>query len=249
MQVIAMIPARYGSTRLPGKPLTRIAGKTMIERVFERTAQARLVDDIWVATDDQRIREAVLAFGGKTVMTSDQCASGTDRLAEAAQSVDGDIVVNVQGDQPFIDPLMIDESVQPLLEDADLSMATLIHPIHRVEDLHDPGVVKTVIDLQGNGIYFSRSLIPAPHNQIAHQVYEHVGLYVYRRDFLITLAGLPQTILERVEGLEQLRVIEHGYKLRCVVTACQDNELSGFSVDTLADVQRGEAMLKARGMQ
>lgn len=249
MQVIAMIPARYGSTRLPGKPLTRIAGKTMIERVFERTAQARLVDDIWVATDDQRIREAVLAFGGKTVMTSDQCASGTDRLAEAAQSVDGDIVVNVQGDQPFIDPLMIDESVQPLLEDADLPMATLIHPIHRVEDLHDPGVVKTVIDLQGNGIYFSRSLIPAPHNQIAHQVYEHVGLYVYRRDFLITLAGLPPTILERVEGLEQLRVIEHGYKLRCVVTACQDNELSGFSIDTLADVQRGQAMLKARGMQ
>lgn len=244
-----MIPARYGSSRLPGKPLVPILGKTMIERVFERTAQAQLIDDVYVATDDERIKDAVEAFGGKAVMTSAECASGTDRLAQAADTVDGDIIVNVQGDQPFIDPIMIDESVQPLLDDPEVAMATLIHPIHRPEDLSDPGVVKAVVDLHGNGMYFSRSLIPAPHNEVAHPVYEHVGLYVYRRDFLITLAQLPQTLLERVEGLEQLRVIEHGYKLRCVVTACQDNELSGFSIDTVEDIKRGESMLRERGLQ
>ncbi len=249
MKVIGMIPARYASSRLPGKPLTPILGKSMIARVFEQTSRANTIDDIWVATDDERIREAVEAFGGKAVMTSPDCASGTDRLAQAAKTVGGDIIVNVQGDQPFIDPRMIDEAVQPLLDDTSLSMSTLIHPIHGQEDLQDPGVVKAVIDLQGNGMYFSRSLIPAPHNDVAHQVYEHVGLYVYRREFLITLAGLPQTVLERVEGLEQLRVIENGYRLRCVITACEDNELSGFSIDTLQDVQRGETMLQERGLK
>ncbi len=252
MKVVAMIPARYASSRMPGKPLAPILGKSMIQRVFEQTSRARSVDEVWVATDDERIRGAVEAFGGKAVMTSPDCASGTDRLAQAAETTGGhssDIIVNVQGDQPFIDPVMIDESVQPLLDDPDLPMATLIHPIHRAEDLADPGVVKTVVDVQGNGMYFSRSLIPAPHNDVAHQVYEHVGLYVYRRDFLATLAGLPQTLLERVEGLEQLRVIEHGYKLRCVVTASKDSELSGFSIDTPDDIKRGEAMLKERGLE
>lgn len=249
MKVIGIIPARYASTRLLGKPLIPILGKPMVQRVYEQTMAARLIDDVWVATDDQRILQAVESFGGKAVMTSTDCVSGTDRLAEAVKIVGGDIVVNVQGDQPFIDPQMIDESVQPLLDDPELPMATLIHPIHQKQHFSDPGVVKAVVDLQGNGMYFSRSLIPAPHNDVAHQVYEHVGLYVYQRDFLIKLAGLPQTLLERVEGLEQLRVIEHGYKLRCVVTACQDTELSGFSVDTLEDVKRCEAMLNERRME
>ena len=189
------------------------------------------------------------SFGGKAVMTSTECASGTDRLAEAAATVGGDIIVNIQGDQPFIDPRMIDEAVQPLLDDPSLPISTLVHPIHKQEDLDDPGVVKAVLDLAGNGLYFSRSLIPAPANDIDHPVYEHVGLYVYRRDFLMKLARLPQTILERVEGLEQLRVIEHGYRLRCVVTAYKDNELSGFSIDTPEDVVRGEAMLRQRGLE
>lgn len=249
MNVVAIIPARYASTRMPGKPLVPILGKPMIERVVEQARQASSVDDVWVATDDRRIVAAVEAFGAKAVLTSPDCASGTDRLAEAVESIGGDIIVNVQGDQPFLDPLMIDESVQPLQDDAELPMATLIHPIDRPEDLADPGVVKAVVNLEGNGMYFSRSLIPAPHNEVPHQVYEHVGLYVYRRDFLATLARLPQTLLEQVEGLEQLRVIEHGYPLRCVVTACPDNELSGFSIDTPADVQRGEAMLRERGLQ
>jgi len=234
---------------MPGKPLAPILSKSMIQRVFGQASRAQSVDDVYVATDDERIKDAVEAFGGKAIMTSPDCASGTDRLAQASESVDGDIFVNIQGDQPFIDPLMIDECVQPLLDHPELPMSTLIHPIHRAEDLSDPGVVKAVIDLHGNGMYFSRSLIPAPHNDVAHTVYEHVGLYAYRREFLVTLAGLPQTLLERVEGLEQLRVIEHGYRLRCVVTACKDNELSGFSIDTPADVERGEAMLKERGLE
>jgi 3-deoxy-manno-octulosonate cytidylyltransferase (CMP-KDO synthetase) len=249
VKVIGMIPARYASSRLPGKPLAPILGKSMIQRVVEQSSRAKVLNEVWVATDDPRIVEAVESFGGKAVMTSADCASGTDRLAQASESVEGDIFVNVQGDQPFIDPLMIDETVAPMLADETLEMATLIHPIHKPEDLADPGVVKAVIDLQGNGLYFSRSLIPAPHNDVEHQVYEHVGLYAYRRDFLKTLASLPQTVLERVEGLEQLRVIEHGYRLRCVITACQDNELSGFSIDTSEDIERGEAMLRERGLE
>jgi 3-deoxy-manno-octulosonate cytidylyltransferase (CMP-KDO synthetase) len=249
VKVIGIIPARYASSRLPGKPLVPILGRMMIQRVFEQTCSADTIDDVWVATDDQRICTAVEAFGGKAVMTSAECVSGTDRLAQAAETVDGDIIVNVQGDQPFIDPRMIDEAVGPLLDEPSLPMSTLIHPIHRREDLEDPGVVKAVIDIHGNGMYFSRSLIPAPHNDVVHQVYEHVGLYVYRREFLMTLAQLPQTLMERVEGLEQLRVIENGYPLRCVITACEDNELSGFSIDTAEDVQRGESMLRKRGLQ
>lgn len=249
MKVIGMIPARYASSRLPGKPLVPILGKMMIQRVFEQTCRADTIDDVWVATDDQRICTAVEAFGGKAVMTSAECVSGTDRLAQAAETLSGDIIVNVQGDQPFIDPRMIDEAVGPLLDEPSLPMSTLIHPIDRRDDLQDPGVVKAVIDIHGNGMYFSRSLIPAPHNDVVHQVYEHVGLYVYRREFLMTLAQLPQTLMERVEGLEQLRVIENGYRLRCVITACEDNELSGFSIDTAEDVQRGESMLRKRGLQ
>jgi 3-deoxy-manno-octulosonate cytidylyltransferase (CMP-KDO synthetase) len=249
VKVIGIIPARYASSRLPGKPLVPILGKMMIQRVFEQTSRADTIDDVWVATDDQRICTAVEAFGGKAVMTSAECVSGTDRLAQAAETLSGDIIVNVQGDQPFIDPRMIDEAVGPLLDEPSLPMSTLIHPIDRREDLQDPGVVKAVIDIHGNGMYFSRSLIPAPHNDVVHQVYEHVGLYVYRREFLMTLAQLPQTLMERVEGLEQLRVIENGYRLRCVITACEDNELSGFSIDTAEDVQRGESMLRKRGLQ
>ncbi len=248
-KTVAIIPARYASSRMPGKPLAPIFGKSMIERVYLQSAKAEKVDEVWVATDDRRIVEAVEAFGGKAVMTSVDLASGTDRVAEASDAVEAEIYVNVQGDQPFIDPLMIDEAVAPMWEDASLPMSTLVHPIHREEDLQDPGVVKGVLNMMGEGMYFSRSLIPAPHNDVEHPVYEHVGLYVYRKDFLMTLSKLPQTLLERVEGLEQLRVIENGYRLKCVVTQCKDNELSGFSIDTPEDVKRGEAMLRERGLE
>ena len=149
--------------------------------------------------------------------------------------------MNIQGDQPFIDPKMIEEGVAPMLAEPTLEMATLMHAIDRPEDLADPGVVKTAVDLKGNALYFSRSLIPYPQKDVPHGVYEHVGLYVYRRDFLLRLATLPPTPLEQVESLEQLRVLEHGYRIRVVETQCADNELSGFSVDTQADLERAEA--------
>jgi 3-deoxy-manno-octulosonate cytidylyltransferase (CMP-KDO synthetase) len=244
-----MIPARYASTRLPGKPLVPILGKSMVQRVYERAKLAKVLDEVYVATDDGRIRESVEAFGGKAILTRPECPSGTDRLAEASGEIEADIVVNIQGDQPFIDPVMIEEAVAPLLADKTLPMATLMHEIHGAEALADPGVVKAVVDLEGNALYFSRSLIPYPHNEVPHGVYEHVGLYVYRKDFLLKLASLPPTLLERVEGLEQLRVLEHGHKLRVVVTSCQDNEFAGFSIDTEEDVRKGEEMLKERGLE
>lgn len=248
-KVIGIIPSRYASSRLPGKPLKPIGGKPMIQRVYERAKLARHLHSVTVATDDERIARIVLAFGGNVVMTSPAHPSGTDRLAEAAASSDADIVVNIQGDQPFLDPLMIEEAVQPLLEDPALNMSTLMHPIAREEDLHDPAVVKVVVDLHGNALYFSRSLIPYPRQHVPHNVYEHVGLYVYRRDFLIKLAALPPTVLEQIESLEQLRVLEHGYKLRVVETKVHDNAFSGFSVDTEQDLLRAEEMLRERGLE
>ncbi len=249
LHTIGLIPARYASTRLPGKALCSILGKPMIQRVYERAKLARTLDAVCVATDDSRIADVVVAFGGQAIMTSPDHPSGTDRLAEAVQAMDAQIVVNIQGDQPFLDPIMIEEAVQPLLDDPTLEMSTLMHPIDRDDDLQDPAVVKVVTDCAGNALYFSRSLIPFPQKQVAHQVYEHVGLYVYRRDFLLKLAKLPPTLLERIESLEQLRVLEHGYRIRVVETHCQDNAFSGFSIDTAADLERAEQMLRERGLK
>jgi len=246
--VVGIIPARYGSTRLPGKALRLILGKAMVQRVYERALLAHGIASVCVATDDEQIVRVVEGFGGRAIMTSPDHPSGTDRLAEAARSLQADIVVNVQGDQPFLDPVMIDEAVQPLLDDPSLPMATLMHPVHRPEDLQDPAVVKVVVDLAGNALYFSRSLIPYPRQAVAHTVYEHVGLYVYRREFLQRLAELPPTPLERTESLEQLRVLEHGFRLRVVETKCRDHAFSGFSVDTEQDLARAEGMLRERGL-
>ena len=247
--VVGIIPARYGSTRLPGKALKLILGKPMVQRVYERARLARGLSSVCVATDDERIARVVEGFGGRAVMTSPDHPSGTDRLAEATRAMDADIVVNIQGDQPFLDPVMIDEAVQPLLDDPALSMSTLMHPVHRPEDLQDPSVVKVVVDLAGNALYFSRSLIPNPRQAIAHTVYEHVGLYVYRREFLQKLAQLRPTPLERIESLEQLRVLEHGFRLRVIETTCRDHAFSGFSVDTEQDLVRAEAMLRERELR
>jgi len=249
MKVAGIIPARYGSTRLPGKALELILGKPMIQRVYERSRQASVLDELYVATDDARIFQLVERFGGRPVMTSPDHPSGTDRLAEAVQSMDVKVVVNIQGDQPFIDPVMIEEVVQPLLDDASIGMSTLMHPVSRPEDLQEPSVVKVVVDRAGFALYFSRSLIPYPREAEPHDVYEHVGLYAYRRDFLLKIAELAPTPLEKVEALEQLRVLEHGYRIRVVETRCEDNEFSGFSVDTSADIARAEAMLRERGLE
>jgi len=245
-KVVGIIPARYASTRLPGKALKLILGKPMVQRVYERALLARGLGAVCVATDDERIARLVESFGGRAIITSPDHPSGTDRLAEATRAMDAEIVVNLQGDQPFLDPVMIEEVLQPLLDDPALPMATLMHPVHRPEDLQDPAVVKVVVDLAGNALYFSRSLIPYPRQAVAHTVYEHVGLYVYRRDFLQKLAQLPPTPLERIESLEQLRVLEHGFRLRVIETKCRDHAFSGFSVDTEQDLARAEAMLRER---
>jgi 3-deoxy-manno-octulosonate cytidylyltransferase (CMP-KDO synthetase) len=247
-KIAGIIPARFGSSRLPGKPLKPILGKSMIQRVCERCAQASVLDEIYVATDDKRIAQAVSDFGGRAVMTRADHISGTDRLAEAAQAIDADVIVNIQGDQPFIDPVMIEEGVQPLLDDASVELCTLMYPIEREEDLADPAVVKVVVDLKGDALYFSRSLLPYPREAVRHKVYEHVGLYVYRKDTLMTVSQLAPTTLEQVESLEQLRWLEHGLSIRVIETTCSDQAFSGFSVDTPEDLARAEDMLRERGL-
>lgn len=242
--VAGLIPARYGSSRLPGKPLAMIGGKSMIHRVYERCAKSEFLDELYVATDDQRIYDAVAAFGGKAIMTRPEHSSGTDRLAEAAESINCDIIVNIQGDQPFIDPVMIEEAVEPLLHDPAVVLSTLMCPIVREEELNDPAVVKVVTNQAGNALYFSRSLIPFPRNDNSRPFYEHVGLYVYRKEMLFKVAALPMTPLEETESLEQLRWLDHGLPIRVIETKCQDRDFSGFSVDTAEDLKRAEALFQ-----
>ncbi|MBZ0254412.1 3-deoxy-manno-octulosonate cytidylyltransferase, partial [bacterium] len=216
--------------------------------VYTETKKCSSLQEIYIATDDERIFSFVESFGGKAIMTPTDCESGTDRAAKAIEGIEADIIVNVQGDQPFIDPVMIDEGVQPLLEDDDIKISTLMHPIHNKVDYHNPGIVKIIVDLEGNALYCSRSIIPYPQKNIPHHVYEHIGLYIYTREFLKTLAGLSPTPLEQIESLEQLRVLEHGYKLRVIETKCQDNAFHGFNVDTEEDVLRAEKMLREKNL-
>lgn len=247
MRITAIIPARFASTRFPGKPLVKILGKTMIERVCERVNKCTTIDRVIVATDDRRICQAVTAFGGEAWMTRSDHASGTDRLAEVAESLEADLVVNVQGDEPLIDPSMIDAAVAPLRDDPSIPMGTLKTLICDWQEFRDPNVVKVVTDCAGNALYFSRSPIPLPRDEwlaaslpLADlNVYKHIGLYVYRRDFLLHFAAMPQSYLEKLEKLEQLRALEHGYRIRVVET----DQLS-IGVDAPEDVARVETILR-----
>ena len=245
---VGVIPARHGSSRLPGNPLLSMGGKPMIQRVYEQCLKAKGLAKVLVATDDDRIAAAVRGFGGDAVLTRADHASGTDRIAEAVESTEADIVVNIQGDQPFIDPDMIDEAVQPLLDDPSLELSTLMYRLPQDEDLHNPSIVKVVTDQAGNALYFSRSLIPYPREAAQHAVYEHVGTYVYRRGALMRITQLAPTTLEKVESLEQLRWLEHGMRIRVVESRVKDREFSGFSVDTKDDLARAEEMIRARGL-
>ncbi|MFH1964463.1 MAG: 3-deoxy-manno-octulosonate cytidylyltransferase [Acidobacteriota bacterium] len=244
LRVVGMIPSRYESTRFPGKPLADIQGKSMIRRVYEQCLEALSLDSVYVATDDERIADEVRSFGGDYLMTSSDHLSGTDRLAEASGYVDADIIVNIQGDQPFIEPGMIDEAVQPLLDDPGLPMSTLMQKLTDPRDYDNPNVVKVVTDTKGFALYFSRSRIPYPRQTDSFYLYEHIGLYVYRKDFLCLLAILAPTTLEKIELLEQLRVIENGYKIKVVETKKISSELSGFSVDTPEDLDRIQEILQ-----
>ena len=240
MKIIGIIPARYKSTRLEGKPLADIDGKPMIQHVYERASKSKKLDDLLVATDDQRIIDAVNKFGGKAVLTSEKHPSGSDRVAEVAKKLDADIVVNVQGDEPFINPEMIDEVVEPF-ENKSLLMATLMHEVLDESDFENPNVVKVVVDREGFALYFSRSLIPYPRNRIDFHVYEHIGLYSYRKDFLLKLTKLPPTPLERIESLEQLRALENGYKIKVILTR---KEYIPLSIDTEEDLKKAREYIK-----
>lgn len=234
MNILCVIPARYASTRLPGKPLKDIAGKPMICRVYDRAARARSLSGVVVATDDERIARAVEAHGGRAMMTSPAHPTGTDRLAEVAAAYPQmDLIVNVQGDEPLIEPSLIDALGRAFEEDAALAMATVVTPIEDEAEMRNPNNVKAVLDKNGCALYFSRSLIPYPRNATDAPVYKHIGIYAYRRDFLLAYAKMAPTPLERTESLEQLRALENGFRIRCIVTGARF-----VGVDTPEDLAR-----------
>ena len=236
MQVVGVIPARYESSRLQGKPLALIGGRPMIQHVYERAAQSTLLGELLVATDDERIFRAVEDFGGRVVMTSPECPSGTDRVAEAAGPIEADVVVNIQGDEPFLSPRVLDQLVEPFHDDAALEMSTVAREIDDEAALADPNVVKVVRDLRGDALYFSRSLVPHPRRPGVQPTLEHIGLYAFRKSFLLEYAKMAPTPLERAEALEQLRALENGRKIRVVLT----RDHLGLSVDTPVDLERAE---------
>lgn len=249
MKVIAIIPARYASTRFPGKPLAMLGGKTVIRRVWEQVS--RVIDDVAVATDDRRIAEAVEAFGGRAVMTSPDHRSGTDRCYEAYTIIDEeyDVVVNVQGDEPFISPSQI-RALTACFDDERTDIATLVKPFapsDGIEALENPNSPKVVIDNESRAIYFSRSVIPYLRGVersewlARHTFYKHIGMYAFRRDVLREVTSLPQSSLERAESLEQLRWLENGYKIGVGIT-----DIETVGIDTPEDLARAEEFLRTR---
>ena len=246
MTVVAIIPARYGSTRFPGKPLATIGGKPMVQHVYESASRSRGLDQLLVATDDRRILETVRGFGGQAVLTAIDHASGTDRLAEVAKKIRSRWVINVQGDLPFIRPQTITRTLRALQRENSIVMGTARVPITSMEELLNPNVVKVVTDAEGFALYFSRAPIPFRRTPQIHQMkgkevlgHRHLGIYVYRRDFLLKLARLRPVPLELTEGLEQLRPMSHGYRIRVV-----DVDENSVEVDTPEDLKRAEKYLK-----
>lgn len=242
MKFLGIIPARYASTRFPGKPLADIGGKMMIQRVYEQVKTC--LDDVWVATDDERIATAVRGFGGQVVMTSDQHRSGTDRCLEAAQRIQGDfdVIINIQGDEPFIQPTQIEALKNCFLQDSTTKLATLVKPFTAndgLETLNNPNSPKVVLNLKGEAMYFSRSVIPylrgvEPEQWLEQRTfYKHIGIYAYTAETLAEIAALPQTPMELTESLEQLRWLENGYKIKTAVT-----DIENLAVDTPEDLER-----------
>jgi 3-deoxy-manno-octulosonate cytidylyltransferase (CMP-KDO synthetase) len=232
--VIAVVPARYGSSRLPAKALAEIGGVPMVVRVWRQASKAQSLSRVVVATDDERIAAPVRKAGAEAIMTSPAHLSGTDRIAEVATLIHADLYVNVQGDLPFIEPADLDALVAPMREDETISMATLTTPIIDALEWNNPSVVKVVCGVDGNALYFSRS--PIPHMRdggMPKQALRHIGVYAYRRDFLLKFAALPEGVLERIEKLEQLRALEHGYTIRVVASVKPSLE-----VDTATDLAR-----------
>ncbi len=243
LETIIIIPARYGSTRFPGKPLARLWGKPIIQHVYERASQSRLCSRVIIATDDDRIAAAARGFGAEVAMTRTDHPSGTDRVAEVAAGLKADLIVNVQGDEPLVDPVAIDAAVEPLIAAPMISMSTLAAPIEEIADLANPNVVKVVMDQAGFALYFSRLPIPfvrdgrewrklVARDDFEVIRYRHIGLYVYPREFLLCLTNLPPTPLEQAEKLEQLRALEHGHKIKVVIV-----EKASPGIDTPEDLE------------
>ena len=240
--IVIVIPARYGSTRLPGKPLVSLGGTTMIQRVYERCKLSKLATRVIVATDDDRIIKAVEAFGGEARMTRNEHRTGTERVAEVAAHIDGQVFVNVQGDEPLLNPEVVDAAISALLEDAATSVASVATPIKNKPDILDPNIVKTVLDFDENALYFSRAPIPwlrdaATKMEVRHL--KHLGLYVFQRDALLEYPTLPQGTLEKIEQLEQLRWLENGWKIRIA-----EVDHDSVSVDVLEDISKVEKLLQ-----
>lgn len=243
MRIIGVIPARYASVRFPGKVLADVAGKPMIQRVWEQASKAKLLNNIFVATDSKQVFNRVMDFGGKAIITSSDCQSGTDRIAEAIKNIKCDLVVNIQGDEPLISPEVIDAVVKPLVKDRNIRMGTVVSRIVNREQLYDHNVAKVVLDKNNFAIYFSRAIIPAAKEKILDlrkQVYyKHIGLYVYRKSFLLKFAEMPPSPLEKIENLEQLRALENGYKIKVVIT-----NYNSVSVDVPGDLEKVKKILK-----
>ncbi len=236
-KVLAVIPARFASTRFPGKVLATVARKPLVVHVYQRASRAKLVSETVVATDVNQVVEAIAPFGAKAVLTRADHHSGTDRMAEVASQSDAEIIVNIQGDEPLIDPATIDATIQALIDQPDVPMATARHLIHNPNDATNPNVVKVVCGDKGRALYFSRS--PIPHIRDAADresnppcYWQHVGLYAYRRDFLLEYAKMAPTPLEKLEKLEQLRVLENGYPIAVI-----DTEYRSIGVDTPEDLE------------
>lgn len=246
-KIVAMIPARYASSRFPGKILALIAGKSLIQRTYENAQRCPLLHEIVVATDDERIYNHVKGFAGNVVMTSLTCLNGTDRLAEVLrnnrQFDDASIVINIQGDEPCLDPSVIQKIIEILQSDPEAVMSTAVVKLDSLEEALNPSVVKCVIDSRQNALYFSRALIPAGHGHSAQfrpntTYYRHMGIYGFRRDFLLRYAELPSTPLQKAEDLEQLKVLEHGFRIK---TAIVDSFSIG--VDLPDDIKKVEQWL------
>ena len=244
-KVVVVIPARYASVRFPGKPLAEIAGKPMIQHVVERVREAERQPRIVVATEDARILEAAKAFGAEAILTRADHKTGTDRVAEVATHIQADIYINVQGDEPLIDPGTIDGVIEVMAEDEEIQLATPCAGITRQQDIMDPNVVKAVLDFDGNALYFSRAPIPWVRDtgaKVAARHTKHIGLYGYRRDALLEFPTLPPGELERVEQLEQLRWLENGFKIRVV-----ESDYDAIAVDVPGDIEKVEKRLASQG--
>lgn len=240
MKIIGIIPARMGSSRFPGKPLAAICGKPMIEHVYKRSAMSRTLDDLYVATCDSEIYDAVVEFGGKAIMTSDCHERCTDRIAQAVENIDADIIVNIQGDEPLIFPEMIDQALEPLLKDESVLCSNLMAEIKSDKDFEDPNEVKVVTDLDEYAIYFSREPIPSKKKGADNVIgLKQVCVIPFRRDFLFKYTKLSPTPLEIIESVDMLRAIEHGYKVKMVKT-----QYETYSVDTLEDLKYVEKIMK-----